>query len=317
MAARRSEAGGLERVRAHGTRSRSAARISNVDAVDASHASRSRGRFEPEHQFLLDNRSHAGQARLRSAHTFRARQRAARARESRLDSIHAVTAIDCRTCHSLATEPLRITGRIDELPAAGLASGRAPPRTGHSWPKLTSFPTHDRARVGARREDCASHPAARSRRAARLRARVVAARPGARAAFLIRHPVVGFCSRAARALLRPQFSQGVLMDESRRRGRQVLLILAAIFLLPVFVAFAAVLRQVVAAGRIGQQGRSSSNRRARCVWRASNRPTAVRPAPTCSPANGPSSTSVMAPAMPIAARRWCSRASRAWRSTTR
>jgi surfeit locus 1 family protein len=36
-----------------------------------------------------------------------------------------------------------LSGRLDELPSAGLASGRAAPDGSNSWPKLTSFPTHD------------------------------------------------------------------------------------------------------------------------------------------------------------------------------
>ena len=44
---------------------------------------------------------------------------------------------------SLPTDtPDTISGRIDELPAAGLASGHAAPPPGDAWPKLTSFPTH-------------------------------------------------------------------------------------------------------------------------------------------------------------------------------
>lgn len=35
-----------------------------------------------------------------------------------------------------------ISGRLEDLPAAGLASGRAPPGAGNTWPKVTSFPTH-------------------------------------------------------------------------------------------------------------------------------------------------------------------------------
>jgi surfeit locus 1 family protein len=41
------------------------------------------------------------------------------------------------------TGTLRISGRIEEPPAAGLASGRAPPVQDASWPKLTSFPSHE------------------------------------------------------------------------------------------------------------------------------------------------------------------------------
>jgi surfeit locus 1 family protein len=34
-----------------------------------------------------------------------------------------------------------ITGRVGDLPAAGLASGRAPPPDSGPWPRVTSFPT--------------------------------------------------------------------------------------------------------------------------------------------------------------------------------
>ena len=37
--------------------------------------------------------------------------------------------------------PATITGRVGNLPAAGLASGRAPPPAFGSWPRVTSFPT--------------------------------------------------------------------------------------------------------------------------------------------------------------------------------
>ena len=37
---------------------------------------------------------------------------------------------------------LTISGYVDELPVSGLASGRAAPESGASWPKLTSFPSH-------------------------------------------------------------------------------------------------------------------------------------------------------------------------------
>jgi surfeit locus 1 family protein len=50
---------------------------------------------------------------------------------------------------SLADE-LEIAGRLDELPSPGLASGRAPPTTDATWPKLTSFPTHDELETALR-----------------------------------------------------------------------------------------------------------------------------------------------------------------------
>lgn len=37
--------------------------------------------------------------------------------------------------------PVTITGRVGNLPSAGLASGRAPPPDAGSWPRVTSFPT--------------------------------------------------------------------------------------------------------------------------------------------------------------------------------
>jgi cytochrome oxidase assembly protein ShyY1 len=46
-----------------------------------------------------------------------------------------------------ADAPTTISGRVDELPASGLPSGRAGPAPGGEWPKLTSFPTH--AELGA------------------------------------------------------------------------------------------------------------------------------------------------------------------------
>jgi len=39
--------------------------------------------------------------------------------------------------------PMFISGRLEELPAAGLESGRAAPEPGRLWPKLTSFPSRD------------------------------------------------------------------------------------------------------------------------------------------------------------------------------
>jgi len=40
-----------------------------------------------------------------------------------------------------AAGPVTVTGRVGDLPAAGLASGQAPPAAGDVWPKVTSFPT--------------------------------------------------------------------------------------------------------------------------------------------------------------------------------
>ena len=100
------------------------------------------GRFEPEHQFLLDNRSHAGQPGYEVLTPFvladgrrilinRGWVRFSGYR----DRLPDVTLVGSRTA--------AVTGRLDELPTPGLASGRAPPDTGVSWPKVTAFPTHE------------------------------------------------------------------------------------------------------------------------------------------------------------------------------
>ena len=100
------------------------------------------GRFEPEHQFLLDNRSHAGQPGYEVLTPFllpsgrrvlvnRGWIRFGGYRDRLPDVSFA------------AESSTRIAGRVDELPVAGLASGRAPPPQDAGWPRLTSFPTHE------------------------------------------------------------------------------------------------------------------------------------------------------------------------------
>ena len=221
----------------------------------------------------------------------------------------------------IAAEPGEITiaARIDELPSGGLASGHAAPETGAHWPKLTSFPTHAELESRAR-------PVARSGASCcwmQTRPTVTCAsgrRPAFApdAPFLLCDPVVGFCGGAARALLRPQFSQGVLMEDSRAprpphpadhrgdfpaaRARRV----------------RALLRQAVAPGGFLEQGRAHRRRRVRSKSRACVMPTAQPPTPACSPDKW---TLIYigdgALRRRIAARRWCSRARRGSRSTTR
>jgi surfeit locus 1 family protein len=99
------------------------------------------GSFEPEHQFLLDNRSHAGKPGYEVLTPFRLID-GRRILVNRgwvpfggyREQLPDVTMTDA---------PSQITGRIDELPSAGLASGRAAPDASPAWPKVTSFPTHD------------------------------------------------------------------------------------------------------------------------------------------------------------------------------
>ena len=100
------------------------------------------GEFEPAHQFLLDNRSHAGQPGyevLTPFHTTDGRRVLVNrgwvpfgGYRDRLPDVSMANA-----------SRVSIRGRIDELPSGGLASGHAAPDGEKSWPKVTSFPTHD------------------------------------------------------------------------------------------------------------------------------------------------------------------------------
>ena len=54
----------------------------------------------------------------------------------------------------LPTVSVTVRGRLDELPTAGLASGRAAPALTGAWPRVTSFPspTELEAAAGSRLE---------------------------------------------------------------------------------------------------------------------------------------------------------------------
>jgi surfeit locus 1 family protein len=99
------------------------------------------GAFEPAHQFLLDNRSHAGQAGYEVLTLFRLTD----GRRVLVDRgwVPFGGYRDRLPDISMATNVEKITGRIDELPSGGLASGHAAPDANAAWPKVTSFPTHD------------------------------------------------------------------------------------------------------------------------------------------------------------------------------
>jgi surfeit locus 1 family protein len=99
------------------------------------------GTYLPQHQFLLDNRTHAGQAGYEVLTPFRID-------DGRLLLIDrgwvAFTGYRARlpdVTFSPGATPVQISGRIDELPSAGLARGRAPPPEGPDWPKVTSYPS--------------------------------------------------------------------------------------------------------------------------------------------------------------------------------
>ncbi|MBV6417698.1 MAG: hypothetical protein CMLOHMNK_02452 [Steroidobacteraceae bacterium] len=98
------------------------------------------GRYDGAHQFLLDNRTHAGMAGYEVLTPFD------------LDDGRTVLVNrgwvpfsgyrDRLPEIGLADAGSRVTiaGRVDTLPLEGMASGRAPPAPGGAWPKVTSFP---------------------------------------------------------------------------------------------------------------------------------------------------------------------------------
>ena len=107
------------------------------------------GHFESNRQFLLDNRSHAGQPgyEVLTPFVLESGRRILVNRgwipfggyRDRLPDVSFVSA-----------PSTVVQGRLDELPTAGLASGRAPPEAGDAWPKLTSFPTHEELQAALR-----------------------------------------------------------------------------------------------------------------------------------------------------------------------
>ena len=98
-----------------------------------------RGGYDGEKQFLLDNRSFEGRPGYEVLTILRLADGAALPVDrgwvpfdgyrDRLPSI------------PVAGNERVVIGRIDQLPSAGLASGRAAPATSGTWPRLTSFPS--------------------------------------------------------------------------------------------------------------------------------------------------------------------------------
>jgi surfeit locus 1 family protein len=98
------------------------------------------GRFDAAHQFLLDNRTYEGRAGYEVLTPFERPDGRVllvdrgwvpfSGLRDRLPGV-AIKAHDVVT----------VSGRTDNLPSAGLPSGRAAPDSRGSWPKVTSYPT--------------------------------------------------------------------------------------------------------------------------------------------------------------------------------
>jgi surfeit locus 1 family protein len=108
------------------------------------------GRWEPRRQFLLDNRTHDGRAGYevltplwlddgRVVLVNRGWVPFGGYRD-RLPDVSADFADLVAATSGAATARVAISGRLDELPSAGLAGGRAAPRLEGPWPRVTAFP---------------------------------------------------------------------------------------------------------------------------------------------------------------------------------
>jgi surfeit locus 1 family protein len=99
------------------------------------------GRYDGAHQLLLDNRSHQGLPGYEVLTPLvRADGRVALVDRGWVPFTGVRAHLPDVTLASPGKE-VAVSGRSDELPAAGLPSGRAPPPPEGGWPKVTSFPT--------------------------------------------------------------------------------------------------------------------------------------------------------------------------------
>jgi surfeit locus 1 family protein len=98
------------------------------------------GRFDADHQFLLDNRSYQGHAGFEVLTPLQRPD----GRTLIVDRGWVPFSGIREHLPAVAFQPheaVTVVGRVADLPSAGLASGRAPPADGNSWPKVTAFPS--------------------------------------------------------------------------------------------------------------------------------------------------------------------------------
>lgn len=98
------------------------------------------GNWDTGHQFLLDNRSHAGLPGYEVLTPLRLPgDRILLVDRGWVMFTGSRAHLPDTTLRDVAS--VSLTGRLDNLPAGGLALGHAAPTAGGSWPKVTSFPT--------------------------------------------------------------------------------------------------------------------------------------------------------------------------------
>lgn len=103
-----------------------------------------RGRWRASRQFLLDNRTNDGAAGYEALTPFEMSDgrwllvdRGWLRFNGRREQLPDVSMADDGSAETV------VRGRLDQLPSAGLASGRAAPATSGPWPRLTSYPSMD------------------------------------------------------------------------------------------------------------------------------------------------------------------------------
>lgn len=97
-----------------------------------------RGAYDGGQQFLLDNRSFEGRPGFEVLTILRLVDGSAIPVDRGWIPFDGYR--DRLPAIPVASDERQVLGRIDRLPSGGLDSGRAPPATAGSWPRLTSFP---------------------------------------------------------------------------------------------------------------------------------------------------------------------------------
>lgn len=98
------------------------------------------GQYDPAHQFLLDNRTHNGNPGYEVLTPLNRPD----GRVVLVDRGWVAFTGSRQKLPDVSLEsqgPVTLMGRSDDLPAAGLAAGRAAPPVDGGWPKVTSYPT--------------------------------------------------------------------------------------------------------------------------------------------------------------------------------